>query len=150
MASGAEDMDRQIDQWAAKVHAKAQKYKALTTEMESITGSAESASGAVRVTVNRAGILTDLSITDDIRTMRGGQLAGEIMGAIRSAQSTLGAQVVAMMQDKVPEDGASIDAVADSYAKQFAQPDEDEPAEQPPASRPYDDGDDEFNSSVFE
>lgn len=128
MSSAADDMDRQIDAWADKVRAKAQQYKALTSEMESITGQAESASGVVRVTVNRAGILTELEISDNLRDMRGSQLAGEIMSTIRTAQSGLGDQVVALMQEKVPEDTHAIDAVADNYNAQFAPPDEDDAA----------------------
>lgn len=151
--SRADDMDRQIDQWAEKFHAKAAKYRELTDEMESISGQAESASGAVRVTVNRAGILTDLQIADDIRSMRGSQLAGEIMGAVRAAQAGLGKQVVTMMQDKVPEDTESISNVAENYAKQFPQPesDDEEPAVARPTTAttsPADDDDD--NRSVFE
>lgn len=151
--SRADDMDRQIDEWAAKFAQKAEKYRALTRDMESITGQAESASGAVRVTVNRAGILTDLQITDDIRSMRGSQLAGEIMSAVRAAQAGLGRQVVAMMEEKVPEDQASIANVADNYERQFPQQadeDETQAARETPESAPDEDDDGERNTSVFD
>lgn len=144
--SAADDMDRQIDEWSAKFAEKASKYRALTAEMESITGQAESASGAVRVTVNRAGVLTDLQITDDIRTMRGSQLAGEILGAVRTAQAGLGTKVVAMMQDAVPEDRESIANVADVYARQFPQPADEAEAD---AKRKPSDDDDEGDTSIF-
>ncbi|MGH3433266.1 MAG: YbaB/EbfC family nucleoid-associated protein [Thermocrispum sp.] len=136
--SRADDMDRQIDEFAVQYQAKVDKYRVLTSEMESVTGDAESASGVVRVTVNRGGILTGLQITDDIRTMRGSQLAGEIMAAVRCAQAGLGPQVVAVMQELVPEDRDGIAKVADSYARQF-----------PPAKDETRD-DDEGNTSVFE
>jgi hypothetical protein len=46
------------------------------------------------------------------------------MDAIRKAQSTLGAQVTELMQQRVGEDTQSIAVVAANYARQFPQPDE--------------------------
>jgi hypothetical protein len=148
MSNAADDMDRQIDAWADKVRAKAQQYKALTSEMESINGQAESPSGAVRVTVNRAGVLTALEISDNVRSMRGSQLASEIMSTIRTAQSGLGDKVVALMQEKAPEDTHAINAVADNYNAQFAPPDKGDAA----TARAIgpDDDDDEFGHSIFQ
>lgn len=157
--SAADDMDRQIDAWAEKPREKAQRYRALTTEMESISGTAESASGKVRVTVNRAGIVTALEIEDDIRGMRGTQLAGEILSTMRAAQAGLGDQVVALMQEKVPEDTHAITAVAESYHTQFAEEPEEDEAEEVgtyttatprPIHPNVDDEDDPFGGNLFD
>lgn len=125
--SGPEDMERQIDQWAAQIHEKASAYKALTAEREAITGRGEAANGAIRVTVNRAGILTNLELSYDVlRAMRGSQLSAEIMKAMRQAQAGLGAQVVSLMRERVPQDVESIATIADTYARQFPQPEPDD------------------------
>ncbi len=122
-SSGPADMERSIERWAAQVHAKAETYKTLTSEMSKITGRSEAANGAIRVTVNQAGLVTDLSLSDDVRSMRGSRLSAEIMTAIRRAQAALGDQVVDLMKQRVGDDAETIATIASSYAQQFPSPD---------------------------
>lgn len=150
----ADDMDRQLDQWAAQVQEKERRYRALNAEMASIAGRAASPGGAARVTVDRAGVLTDLDIADDLGGMRGGQLADEIMSTIRTAQAGLGQQIVAMMQVHVPEDTASIASVSETYQRQFPEVDTEDGQAAPPSmsnGANSDSDDDDFNNnSVFQ
>ncbi|WP_192909809.1 YbaB/EbfC family nucleoid-associated protein [Gandjariella thermophila] len=117
-------MERQIDQWAAQVHDKARRYQELKEDLAAISSTATAANGAIKVTVGASGLLTNLELTEDVRTMRAHYLAAQIMDAIRKAQSTLGAQVTELMQQRVGEDTQSIAVVAANYARQFPQPDE--------------------------
>lgn len=148
MSGGPEEMRQRIDAWAAQVQAKAESYRALTAEMDKITDRGEAGNGAIRVTVDRNGAPVNIELTDDVRTMRPNHLAGELMTAFRKAQSTLGDQVVGLMQEKVPDDTASIAAMADNYARQFpAEPDEAAEPSSPP--RHADDDDEDFSSRSF-
>lgn len=117
--AGPDDMERRIDQWAAQMQEKAERYQQLKQDLTTISATASSANGAVTVTVGPSGVLQRLDLSDDIRTMRGSHLSTEIMAAIRKAQSTLGAQVTELMQERVGEDTTSIETVAKNYATQF-------------------------------
>lgn len=119
---GPEDMEGRIDRWAAQARETAARYQNLTTAMNAITGRATGANGAITVEVNHAGIPTRLDLTDDIRTMRGGYLAGQIMTTIARAQSTLGDKITELMREHVPGDEASITSITDAYARQFPDP----------------------------
>lgn len=129
-----EDMSRQIDEWASAVHRKAEQYQALKQEIAEISSEATGANGAIRVEVGPSGLLTDLHLTEETRTMRASDLAARIMSTIRRAQSGLGEQITELMQDRVGEDTKSIETVAANYARQFPQPadDEDDGADGPP------------------
>ncbi|PPK69569.1 YbaB/EbfC DNA-binding family protein [Actinokineospora auranticolor] len=144
-------MERQIDEWATQVRAKAETYQRLNTEMDSITGTGEAAGGDVRVTVNRAGVVTALELPEQLSGMRGPTLSGEIMRAIQRAQATLGDKVVGLMRERVPEDTASIATTADAYARQFPDVDgeSDTPATPTPKPPTTTDDLDSFDANAF-
>lgn len=124
MASGFDDMERQIDAWAEQVHAKAARYQELKQDLTGISGSAEGGRGAVRVRVNSAGVLTALELSENTRTMPANHLAQTIMNTMRKAQATLGIQVTELMRERVGDDARSIAAVSEQYARQFPNPDD--------------------------
>lgn len=115
-------MERQIDQWAAQFHNKAQKYQELREHIAMVSSEATGADGAVRVRVNASGVLTELELDERIRNLRPMVIAEEIMTAIRRAQSVLGQMVVTLMKQTVGEDKRSIEVVAENYSKQFPSP----------------------------
>lgn len=149
VSGGLDDMERRIEQWATQAQEKAQRYQQLKQDITEISATASAANGAITVTVGPSGILQDLRLTDDVQRMRGQYLGEQIMTAMRKAQSTLGAQVTQLMQDRVGDDATSIDVVARNYASQFPEITDETAEPQPPQPATPRTEDDYFANDVL-
>ena len=128
--AGPEETERQVEQWAAKSAAKADRYQAMQELVSRLSATEESADGAVRVTVDASGVVTDLALSDRASQLRPAQLAAQIMDVMRRAQSRLTGQVRQVMDNTVGDDEATVRAVVASYQRRFPEPPE------PPQPRP--------------
>lgn len=88
-------------EWAQGIARKAERYEAFGQRAREIRLSAEGAGGAVRVTVGADGAVTDLVLTDRVRAIAPGELAAQILAAMRRAQAGLADRVAAVAAEEV-------------------------------------------------
>lgn len=134
--------EEEIRRWASDVQAKAERYQQMQQQVTAVTASAESRDGVVRVTVDSAGAVTDLQITDDARRMSGAGLAEAVLTTMRQAQAGIRDQVAEVMAATVGDDTETVNAVVSAYQQRFPDPEAEERAEQPPADEDF--GDDTY------
>jgi len=120
--AGPEETERRVEQWAADFAAKADRYQQMQQQISRVSATEASADGAVRVTVDSAGIMTELVLSDRAGQLRPQQLAEQILDVMRRAQSRLTGQVQQVMEDTVGDDEATVQAVVASYEQRFPQP----------------------------
>ena len=116
-----EHMQRRVSEWAQGFADKAARVQAMRAQVEQIQACASSPDGAVRVTVDSRGVLTDLSFTDKIREIRPPELAAQVMTCLRGAQQQLAAKVRHTMQTTVEDEPRLIDDVVSSYRDRFGE-----------------------------
>jgi hypothetical protein len=126
--AGATDAERRVEEWAAQVAEKAQRYQAMQAQVAGISVTEHSGDGAVRLTVGASGVLTDLELTDRAAQVPPRQLAAQIMDTMRRAQGRLPARVAEVMQASVGDDTETVSSVVASYQQRFPeQPDDPTP-----------------------
>ncbi|WP_190822129.1 YbaB/EbfC family nucleoid-associated protein [Saccharopolyspora pogona] len=128
-----------IRRWAANVEAKAERYQQMQQQVTAVRASAESRDGVVRVTVDSAGAVTDLQITDDARRMSGAGLTEAVLTTMRHAQAGLRDQVAEVMSATVGDDPETVNAVMSAYQERFPDPEAEERAAQPPDDEDFKD-----------
>ncbi|HYZ35529.1 MAG TPA: YbaB/EbfC family nucleoid-associated protein [Pseudonocardiaceae bacterium] len=116
-----DQMERRVTQWAQGFADKAAKVKAMRAQVEQIQGCASSPDGAVRVTVDSHGVLTDLVFTDKIREIRPPELAAQVMTYLRRAQQQLAPKVREVMLATVGGEQQLVDNVVSSYRERFGE-----------------------------
>ncbi|MDI6103477.1 YbaB/EbfC family nucleoid-associated protein, partial [Actinoplanes sp. NEAU-A12] len=94
----------------------------LTRRMKQIDATAESPDGDVTVTVDHAGGLNALTLTDDAMRRAPEDLAHLILATTRQAQSRLAEDMSELVRGIYGADSATTSFVADAYAKQFPAP----------------------------
>ncbi|WFE99835.1 YbaB/EbfC family nucleoid-associated protein [Micromonospora sp. WMMD964] len=116
-----------LNSWTAELSTRAQAAADLSERVAALAASAVSADGAVRVTVAASGALTDLRLDDRVQRMRGSELASIIMATVARAQAGLTDQVIVAVHDTVGIDSETGRAVADTFAKRFPKPSDEQP-----------------------
>lgn len=116
-----EHMQRRVSDWARGFADKAAQVQGMRAQVEQIQARASSSDGAVSVTVDSHGVLTDLSFTDKIRGIRPPELAAQVMTCLRRAQQQLAAKVQHTMQATVGDEPRLIDNVVSSYRDRFGE-----------------------------
>jgi DNA-binding protein YbaB len=132
-ATGDEAKAR-LDRLAAETRAKAERYQAMQAQVGQVSVTERSKDGLVSVTVDSAGNVTDLRITDAVRGMSGEQVAAAVLSTLRQAQSRLPERLSEVMAATIGDDQRTIDAIVGSYRAKFPRPDE-------PAGKDEDDDD---------
>jgi DNA-binding protein YbaB len=126
--AGPEETERRVEEWAAQFAAKADRYQQMQSRISRVSATESSADGAVRVTVDSGGVVTDLVLSERAGQLRPQQLASQIMDVMRRAQSRLTDRVHDVMQDTVGDDEATVNTVVASYQQRFPEPpQQDEP-----------------------
>lgn len=124
--AGPEETERRIEQWAADFAAKADRYQEMQSRLTQLSATETSGDGAVEVTVDSAGVVTDLVLSDRAGQMRPQQLAAQILDTMRRAQRILTGRVQDVMVSTVGDDPATVDAVVANYEQRFPEPPEQE------------------------
>lgn len=130
----AEKAEARVDQLVAQAKLKAQRYRAMQQAVEQVSVSAASKDGTATVTVDSAGNVTDLRITDRVREMSGDQVAKAVLSALRTAQAKLPDRLGEVMAETIGDDPQTRDTIVGSYRAKFPEP-EPEPDETGPAAR---------------
>lgn len=117
-----EQVERQLEEWAQQAEQKAERYQQMSTAVSAVSASDSTPDGMVRVTVNSAGAVSGLELSDQIRTHSGADVAGQIMACVQRAQSKLAAQVAEAMQATIGDEQSTIDTVVSGYQQRFPEP----------------------------
>ena len=116
-----DEMERRLSQWTQGFAAKAKQFHAMRTQVERVAVTESSRDGAVRVTVDSRGMLTDLALTDRIRDMSPPELAVQVMACVRRAQQQLAPLVQDAMQATVGGDEPVVEKVVSGYRERFGE-----------------------------
>jgi DNA-binding protein YbaB len=116
-----DEMERRLSQWTQEFAAKAKQFHAMRTQVERVAVTESSRDGAVRVTVDSRGMLTDLALTDRIRDMSPPELAVQVMACLRRAQQQLTPLVQDAMQATVGGDEPVVEKVVSGYRERFGE-----------------------------
>jgi hypothetical protein len=119
---GADGVHEALDRLVADTRAKAQRYQQMRAGVEQVSATEASPDGVVTITVNAAGMVTELCLTDRIRELTGSALASTIMSTIRRAQARLADQVADVMAATVGDDQTTMDVVLANYHARFPDP----------------------------
>jgi DNA-binding protein YbaB len=114
-------MQHHVSEWAQGFADKAAQAKIMRAQVEQIQATATSPDGAVRVTVDSHGLLTDLAFTDMIREVRPAELAAQVMACLQRAQQQLAPKVRETMQATVGGEQQLVDNVVSSYRERFGE-----------------------------
>ncbi|MFF5057045.1 YbaB/EbfC family nucleoid-associated protein [Micromonospora sp. NPDC000663] len=118
--------DRRLDEWETSLAERAARARALSTRLRPITGTATSADGAVEVTVDSNGLLTDLRLDERIRQQPATRTARQITDTTRAAHADLLKRVNDATVETLGAGDPTGQAVIDSYRRRM-DPSEDEP-----------------------
>ncbi len=125
----ANDAAAQVDQWVARAKAKAERYQAMQAAVVQVKVTESSKDGMVTVTVDSAGNLSDLRITDRVRELPGAQVAAAVLDTVRRAQAKLPERLGEVMESTIGDDVQTRDKIVGEYRARFPEPepDQDEP-----------------------
>jgi DNA-binding protein YbaB len=115
------ELQRRLSQWTQGFAEKAKQFHAMRTQVEQVAVTESSRDGAVRVTVDSRGMLTDLALTDRISEMSPPELAGQVMACLRRAQQQLAPLVKDAMQATVGGDEPVVEKVVSGYRERFGE-----------------------------
>ncbi|MGW0516529.1 YbaB/EbfC family nucleoid-associated protein [Crossiella sp. NPDC003009] len=132
-----------LDAQEARIEALQARAEQAKEALATASATATSRDGAVTVTVNPGGVLTDLRLTAKASGLGHEELAAAIMATVRQAQGRAGQQTAAIMATVVGEDSEAMDFVRENLPEPA-----EEDAPQPPRRRP-DDGDDEGGRPIM-
>jgi DNA-binding protein YbaB len=122
------DPAARIDQLTAAARAKAERYKAMQTRAGEVSVTESSQDGLVTVTVDSAGNVTDLRITDKVKEMSGERVAAAVLLTLRRAQARLPEKLAEVMAETIGDDQQTVDTIVGNYRAKFPEPEpEDEP-----------------------
>ena len=137
------DLTAQIDQWSAAAREKAERYQAMQARAGQVSVTESSQDGLVTVTVDSAGNVSDLRITDRVKELSGAQISATVLLTLRRAQARLPEKLAEVMAETIGDDQQTMDVIVGNYRAKFPEPPSDEPT--PPARPPSPpSGDDDF------
>jgi DNA-binding protein YbaB len=125
----AGDAAAQVDRWVAQANEKARRYQAMQAAVGQVAVTETSPDGMVTVTVDSAGNVTGLQITDRVRDLSGAQVAKAVLGTLRRAQSRLPERLAEVMAGTIGDDEQTVNTIVGTYRAKFPEP-------EPEASEP--------------
>ncbi|HET6502771.1 MAG TPA: YbaB/EbfC family nucleoid-associated protein [Amycolatopsis sp.] len=134
MPGGGEDALAGLDRWVAQARAKAERYQAMRSAAGEVSVTESSKDDLVTVTVDSAGNVTDLRITDRVRELTGAQVAAAVLGTLRKAQSRLPERLGEVMAETIGDDRQTVETIVGNYRAKFPEPEPEET--EPPATEP--------------
>ncbi|HEY8371897.1 MAG TPA: YbaB/EbfC family nucleoid-associated protein [Pseudonocardiaceae bacterium] len=122
--------EEELRRWAAAVEEKARRYQEMQRQVAAVSVTETSRDGAVRVTVDSSGVVTDLVISDAVRTMSGAQISALVLSTMRRAQARISDRIAEVATATVGDDPETVDAMVTTYRERFPEP-EPEPDDRP-------------------
>ncbi|MFE9188056.1 YbaB/EbfC family nucleoid-associated protein [Micromonospora sp. NPDC007208] len=114
---------RRLDEWETSISDRAARAKALSTQVQALTGTATSPDRSVEVTVNASGLLIGLRLDERIRQYSSAQTAREIMATTRAAHADLLKRLTEATTETLGDGDPTGQAIIDSYQRRLG-PDE--------------------------
>lgn len=110
---------------AAGVRKTVDRLGRLRSSAEQVSVTETSADGAVTVTVNSGGVVTDLRITDQVSGQPGAQIATQVLATMRQAQARIAGRMDEVMRTTVGDDPELRERVLAVYHDRFPEPEPD-------------------------
>ncbi len=129
------DPTARIDQLTAAAKAKAGRYLALQARAAEVSVTESSQDGLVTVTVDSAGNVTDLRITDKVKELSGERVAAAVLLTLRRAQARLPEKLAEVMAETIGDDQQTVDTIVGNYRAKFPEPEPEDEPEEPEARR---------------
>ncbi|WP_330437876.1 YbaB/EbfC family nucleoid-associated protein [Micromonospora sp. NBC_00821] len=120
---------RRLDEWETSMADRAAHAKALSTQVQALTGTATSPDRSVEVTVNASGLLIGLRLDERIRQCSSAQTARQIMATTRAAHADLLKRLTDTTTKILGDGDPTGQAIVDSYQRRLG------PDEGPPDAR---------------
>ncbi|MEV0895566.1 YbaB/EbfC family nucleoid-associated protein [Actinoplanes sp. NPDC049802] len=118
-----QDPEDLLADWQWRVQRQTEATHDLSRRMQQVSGSAESRDGDVVVTVDHAGGLSSLTLTDEAMRLAPQELAQLIMATSRRAQARLSEEMGELVKGMFGSDSDTTSFITGTYADQFpAQP----------------------------
>lgn len=114
-----DDAAEWVRSWNSRTPAGAEVTAALADRVAGLAASATGGDGAVRISVNSGGNVTELSLDDRVHRLTGADLAAEIMRTMRRAQAGLLVQVAVAVEETVGAESDTGRAVLESFEQRF-------------------------------
>ncbi|OOC07172.1 YbaB/EbfC family nucleoid-associated protein [Amycolatopsis azurea] len=132
-----DEAQRKMDQWAAGLEEKAQRYAAAQERTEQLRLTATSSDGAVKVTVGADGGVTAIDFGNKARTYPMEELSRQILATMHQAQAGIANQVAEVMQESLgDEDQETRELMIGTLRSRFPEIEEEEPPGSEPAPPP--------------
>ncbi|RKN47725.1 YbaB/EbfC family DNA-binding protein [Micromonospora endolithica] len=106
---------RRIDDWESSIAARTAQAQALSRQIQALTGNARSPDRTVEVTVDSAGLLTDLRLDERTRQHSAAVTARQILQTTLAARHDLLRQVTAITTRALGADDPTAAALVASY-----------------------------------
>ncbi|MEV6906770.1 YbaB/EbfC family nucleoid-associated protein [Amycolatopsis sp. NPDC051071] len=119
-------VERMVADWERDAGEKAQRYQRMQERVEQISITESVASGAVSVTVGHNGLPTDVKMTQAVLRMSPDEIAGNVLNAMRKAQSRYPERLAEITAETVGDDQTTRHLVATAVDNFPAPPEEDE------------------------
>lgn len=131
-----DDPATRIDAMMAEARAKAERYRSMQSAVGGVSVTESSKDGLASVTVDSAGNVTDLKLSDKVREMSGAEVASAVLLTLRRAQARLPERLGEVMAATIGEDQQTVETIVGNYREKFPEPeDPDEPSEEAEASK---------------
>lgn len=121
--SGVESGVDRLRSWLVGVSRQAEAAVALSDRVAALTSTGEALGGAVRVRVDSAGRLMGLELDESVSRVPPARLAEAVVQAVAAAQHGLNPLVAQVVAETVGVDSPTGQAVVDSFATQYPNPD---------------------------
>jgi DNA-binding protein YbaB len=118
--------ERMVRDWQERATEKAEKFGRMQQEIEQISVTESSRDGAIQVTVNSAGILQNLQLSEKANNRPMAKLAAEIMRAVQTAQAKVPELMQRAVADTVGLEDSAAQHVLGQARKYFPEPPEDD------------------------
>ena len=108
-----------LDEWEASLADRAQRARALSARVSTLTGNAHNADRSVEVTVDSAGHLVDLRLDERIRQQSAAHTARQVLATTRAAQADLLRRITMASTETLGDDDPAGPALLDSYRRRL-------------------------------
>lgn len=117
-----QDPEDLLADWRRRIQRQTESTLELSRRMRQVDATAQSPHGDVTVTVDHAGGLSDLTLTDEAMRLAPDELAHLILATARQAQTHLAEDMTELVRSVYGADSATTSFIADTYAEQFPAP----------------------------
>ena len=125
---------RWVRAWSASSGDRAARAYELSERVAGLSVSAKRSDGAVEVTVDGSGAVTDLRLSELVRKWPADVITSEILTAMRSAQAMLPARVADLAAQIMDADSPTTRAVVASFGQRFPAPIDAPASDTPPGA----------------